>query len=202
MIIDFVTADSHFNHLSILRHCERPFLSIEDHDEALIASWNEVVSKKSTTIIIGDFAWKNADRYLGRLNGKKILILGNHDHNNQEVLRNFTKVENLWVNKQDGLQVTFCHYPMASWPGSCYPNSWHLHGHCHGRMTEHDDFRRMDCGVDVSPIRYAPIPWEFIAHKMRNKSKRIRVEESENPNQRMITNRLANEEILKGMNHG
>jgi calcineurin-like phosphoesterase family protein len=56
---------------------------LEQHDEALVDGWNSLVGKKDRTFIIGDFAWNNHKRYANRLNGKKILIAGNHDKMSQ-----------------------------------------------------------------------------------------------------------------------
>lgn len=41
----FFTSDTHFNHANIIKFCERPFGSIEEMNEALIANWNRVVGK-------------------------------------------------------------------------------------------------------------------------------------------------------------
>ena len=37
----FFTSDTHFGHRHILEFCKRPFSSIEEHDEQLIANWFE-----------------------------------------------------------------------------------------------------------------------------------------------------------------
>lgn len=36
----FFTSDTHFGHEAIIRHCGRPFASVAEMDEALIARWN------------------------------------------------------------------------------------------------------------------------------------------------------------------
>ena len=41
----FFTSDTHFKHANIIKFCERPFGSIEEMNEALIANWNRVVGK-------------------------------------------------------------------------------------------------------------------------------------------------------------
>ncbi len=38
------TADTHFGHANIIRHCDRPFASIEEMDDELIRRINERVS--------------------------------------------------------------------------------------------------------------------------------------------------------------
>jgi calcineurin-like phosphoesterase family protein len=51
------------------------------HDEKLMESWNSVVHKKDLTYILGDVTMENSDYYfqLDRLNGRKIVVMGNHD---------------------------------------------------------------------------------------------------------------------------
>ena len=62
-------------------HPLRPFTSVEEHDAALIENWNKVVTHPSDKVyVLGDVAQKKKDiENFGKLNGKKILIKGNHD---------------------------------------------------------------------------------------------------------------------------
>ena len=80
----FLTSDTHFNHLNILRYESetRPFSSIEEMNEAIIANWNSVVSPEDTVYHLGDFFMGRYDAIediLDRLNGTIKLIRGNHD---------------------------------------------------------------------------------------------------------------------------
>ena len=51
------------------------------HDEHLIDYWNRNVNKKDLTYILGDITMETDEYYyqLDRLNGRKIVVLGNHD---------------------------------------------------------------------------------------------------------------------------
>ena len=78
----FFTSDSHFGHANIIKHCNRPFSSVEEMDEHLISAWNSRVRPSDTIYILGDLIFRSTaspDSYLSRLRGKKHLILGNHD---------------------------------------------------------------------------------------------------------------------------
>ena len=80
----FFTADLHLGHANIIKHCTRPFLSSDEMDDYLISVWNSRVCSNDNIYIIGDFIFrsvKSPEDYLKRLNGKKHLILGNHDTN-------------------------------------------------------------------------------------------------------------------------
>lgn len=77
----WMTSDTHYSHKNTLRYCGRPFFTIEECDEAMIERWNSKVKPEDTVYHIGDVAMHTAPikRILPRLNGKKILIVGNHD---------------------------------------------------------------------------------------------------------------------------
>ena len=46
----------------------------------MLARWNECVAADDIVYHLGDFALASHSRYLPRLNGRKRLIVGNHDH--------------------------------------------------------------------------------------------------------------------------
>ena len=78
----FFVSDTHFAHENIIKYCNRPFKSIEEHDEALIERWNEKIDKDDIVFHLGDFAFASEEyikSILDRLNGKKYLVFGNHD---------------------------------------------------------------------------------------------------------------------------
>lgn len=45
------TSDLHLGHANILKHCARPFASIQEHDAALIARWNAKVRLDDTVYV-------------------------------------------------------------------------------------------------------------------------------------------------------
>jgi calcineurin-like phosphoesterase family protein len=176
----FMTADTHLGHDSIRRHCNRPWKTVEEMDEALIARWNFVVGKKDQVYVLGDFAmYKKIPgvdsmtqyrRAFQQLNGKKFLIKGNHDSMSREVYREcFSEVYDGILDKTiDHQRVTLCHYPMVSWNAS-YHGSWSLHGHTHNRLKEVENVLRLDVGVDNPEWNYTPVPWDILRTKMSTK---------------------------------
>lgn len=78
----FFTSDLHFGHTNILKYEDRPWDTVEEMNEGLIDNWNATVPPEGRTYVIGDFIMgKHAENLsiIKRLNGKKILIAGNHD---------------------------------------------------------------------------------------------------------------------------
>jgi calcineurin-like phosphoesterase family protein len=84
----WVTSDTHFNHENILTFTDfsgnkvRNFSSVEEMNEIMIQRWNEVVKICDKIYHLGDVffgqkTWIEAN--WKRLNGKKRLIVGNHD---------------------------------------------------------------------------------------------------------------------------
>lgn len=74
------TADLHFGHTFVAGL--RGFDSAEDHDEFMIEDINRVTHEDDILWILGDIGIRTDDETLdkvGRLNGRKMLISGNHD---------------------------------------------------------------------------------------------------------------------------
>ncbi len=79
----YFTADLHMGHEAIIRMQNRPFHNVHEMNEALIANINEQVTNEDRLYILGDIAYRietdEAENLIRRINGKKYLILGNHD---------------------------------------------------------------------------------------------------------------------------
>jgi calcineurin-like phosphoesterase family protein len=137
----YATSDLHIGHKNVLKHDNRPFKNIEEHDNTLISNWNSLISDKDTVYVLGDFFWYKdeylIDRVLQRLNGAIHIVLGNHDTKleKEPIRKRFESISPLKVIKIDKqTHLTLCHYQMATWYKSHYPGSYHLFGHSHGNM--------------------------------------------------------------------
>lgn len=78
----FITADLHIDHLKVSEL--RGFDSPAHHDSVIQKNWNKVVREDDIVYVLGDVAMGTAKeemfQKLGtRFNGRKILVLGNHD---------------------------------------------------------------------------------------------------------------------------
>ena len=83
----FFILDTHFAHTHIVTDrmgMPRPFASIEEHDETLIANWNATVRPGDTFWHLGNFCYRcsedHARSVFRRLAGRqRFLVRGNHD---------------------------------------------------------------------------------------------------------------------------
>lgn len=82
----FLCSDHHLGHQGIITFLTdtgaklRNFSTIEEHDEYIIAKHNSVVGASDRVYFLGDVTFSN--KYLPklhRMNGRKVLIKGNHD---------------------------------------------------------------------------------------------------------------------------
>jgi calcineurin-like phosphoesterase family protein len=159
----FFTSDSHFGHsnLIIKHHC-RPFSTIEEHDETLIQNYNSIIQPKDIVYCLGDFAWKDPEKYLSKLNGAWILIRGNHDPLNIYNV-GFQFVKDVYFIQIHGQYIFMSHFPHRVWNRSHY-GTWHLYGHCHNILPDYG--RSCDVGVDA--WEYKPVSFDQIKERFKN----------------------------------
>ncbi len=128
-------ADLHFDGEDIIAYDNRPFDSVEEMNASLTENWNRVVGPEDLTWILGDFCAGNAARWreiLCSLNGRKALIVGNHDPSDAvegvrdclEDIASYREIEDY------GRHVVLCHYPIPSFHDH-YLGWFHLYGHVH-----------------------------------------------------------------------
>lgn len=165
----FFTSDTHFGDPRVLRIDRRPFGTIAEHDEALIANWNETVSPEDDVWHLGDFAL-NADsarieELLSRLQGRKHLIIGNNDGPATLEARGWQSVQTYAELIINGRGVVMCHYAFRTWKNM--GRGWiDLHGHSHGRLKPQT--RQYDVGVDA--WSYRPVTLETILSAKRRRA--------------------------------
>ena len=159
------TADTHFHHAPVIKYCNRPFSSVEEMDEALIAAWNARVSKTDIVYHLGDFALAHDHRLvrktLGRLNGQKFLVRGNHDTVTVCKLGWAAPPEHITMKTVDGTQLVLCHYAMRVWPGQ-HQGAIQIYGHSHGNLPG----THASCDVGVDCWQFAPVSIEDIKARL------------------------------------
>lgn len=156
----FFTSDFHFFHKNIIKHCNRPFGSIDEMNESLISNYNSKIVHKDLVYLLGDISFGNkidTNILLKRLKGKKILIVGNHDKQwlNQENKKLFQEIYDLRMIKINKQKIVLCHFPIEYWQDKKH-DSFHFHGHLHGNFK--NPANRIDVGVDCH--NYYPMEYE------------------------------------------
>ena len=97
----YFTSDTHFGHRNILEYEKeaRPFETVEEMNEQLIANWNDTVRPKDIVFHLGDFAFGAINVPIAdRLNGYKRLVMGNHDCHSFDLYEpTFPYTLSIWV---------------------------------------------------------------------------------------------------------
>lgn len=153
------TSDSHLGHRRILElGAGRPFASLEEHDSALASNWNSVVKPTDTVLHLGDVVlgdWTAGLGLLRGLNGRKLLIPGNHDRvfsherpkRQEEGFREYSKTFDEILDEEievtlDGIRFKVSHFPITEVYISGRPDRYAdcrpaddgtgiIHGHTH-----------------------------------------------------------------------
>ncbi|KQQ11822.1 metallophosphoesterase [Methylobacterium sp. Leaf123] len=154
------TADTHWSHQAVLGPrlgLNRPFATIEAHDETLITRWNAVVRPEDTVWHLGDFCYRcpedRARAIFARLNGRRFLVRGNHDRIGARLpWDGVVDVAHVLVPNPDGTVTgVWCsHYAHRVWPRQ-HRGDLHLFGHSHGTLP--GTARSTDVGVDCFDFR-------------------------------------------------
>ena len=160
----FVTSDLHFGHKNIIQYENRPYKDIEEMDRELIKNWNDTVKTDDIVYILGDFSWYKGEKtneILKQLNGKKVLIIGNHDSNflkNKKFDRTlFEEICDYKQLKHNGKVYIMFHYPIAEHNGKM--NGYiHLYGHIHSMNIELErQLGKLCHNVGVDRNNYKPV---------------------------------------------
>lgn len=172
----FFTADNHFGHANIIRHCARPFADVREMDETLAANWNSRVGPNDEVFVVGDLFFRSENdpaQILCGLHGRKHLIVGNHDRDwmrRIDASAFFVSVSQIKEIRLDGKQIVLCHYPMLEWPGS-YHGTYLVFGHIHND-TRGEGFPfvagnpfMLNAGVDVN--RFFPVSFRELEENNR-----------------------------------
>ena len=155
----FFIADTHFHNENIIRYCNRPFANAAEMDEALINNWNSTISKQDMVFVLGDFAHRatkqNIIDLVLKLNGRKFLVLGNHDR---------VYKTSWWIKKSGFEEVSrfpiliennllLSHEPIFMNETMPYVN---VYGHVHNNDMYKDVSLHGIC-VSVERINYTPL---------------------------------------------
>lgn len=176
----YYISDTHFGHKNIINYEHRPFKCVEEMNETLIYNWNKKVKPEDDIYILGDFSSYSATnenniKILKRLNGKKHLVLGNHDSFARKPSFDKTLFESINDYREindNGRHVCLFHYPIAVYDRQHY-GSYHCYGHVHSKMhlvpeQLRKSGRAFNVGVDVN--NYEPVTLDELIERYNNQN--------------------------------
>lgn len=171
MSTTFVVSDFHFYHWNIVRYCNRKpsswtrgFLDVEEMNEFIIQTHNDIVKPGDKVINLGDFAlckfFSEVEAVFKQLNGSCMLITGNHDHHSAETRKRLNRLAFSSISDHNILfdnKVLLSHRPVDN---PRYPN---IHGHTHDKCLPD----KMYFNACVEALDYKPIPLDDILKKFK-----------------------------------
>lgn len=153
----YITSDLHFGHANILKFnpATRQFADVEHMNYQMVQMWNEIVKPEDTVYILGDVAFmkkEDATKIVKSLNGRKILIKGNHDGRlltDSKFRACFSEIHAYHETTFNGVKLCMFHYPIMEW-NNCHRGSVQLHGHLHGKPSGLEQYRVKDVSFDAT----------------------------------------------------
>lgn len=171
----FLISDIHFGHRNICLFKRedgsplRPWDDPDEMDEAMVERWNNRVGPNDIVYHLGDVVInRRCLQIIGRLNGDKRLILGNHDiFNHADYLPYFKRLHS--SIKLDNLLLT--HIPVhvdsvAHW-ARC-----NVHGHVHAQDIPNAKY----LNVSAEMIDYTPVSLEDLRALITAKSAKYAID--------------------------
>lgn len=175
----FAASDHHFMHRNIIKYTNRPFdyndpNCVRDCAKTMILKHNEIVSDDDIVLIIGDLSASLKGRtdllkqIIGKMNGNKILLRGNHDHLSDEFYKDagfLSVIGHIYIEP-----YFICHYPCLETNYNKKPEKNYIsilknlniktiiHGHIHNKKPLEDDgYKRINVSIDYEPNDFYPI---------------------------------------------
>lgn len=141
------TSDSHYGHTNICgpkvsswKSGFRNFDRVEDMNDAIVNSYNEVLGENDILYHLGDWSFGGVDnisKFRNRIKCKNIiLIYGNHDHHIRKSFRHLFKETYDFLERRIGGHLFILnHYAQRVWNKS-HHGSLHLYGHSHHSLPD------------------------------------------------------------------
>jgi len=168
----YFSSDWHYGHNNILKYSNRPFATIEEHDEYIIHMVNDI-EPESTIYFLGDLAFaKKHDEFFSQLRDDVnfVWIRGNHDkykHIKQFVENYRVSLHERYETSIQHRYIVMSHYPMYTWNHSSR-NSWLLYGHHHNGTVNPNTVGKA-LNVNFEFHNYKMWTFDEICAEMQNK---------------------------------
>lgn len=160
----WVSSDPHFGHANILKFEDKDgkkfrgdlFKDVDEMNEKILYNHNKKVAPGDIWYCLGDVYFgdaNKADALLSRMNGKKRLVIGNHDNpKSQVLLKHFEKMM-IWRNFPEK-RILMTHVPVhESTLFEFAKYDYNVHGHIH----QHESPNRNYINMSMENINYDPV---------------------------------------------
>lgn len=164
----YFISDTHFSHENIIKYCDRPFRDKTNMNIQLMKNWNDVVGENDTVLHLGDFSLslppKNFDMIYNNLNGKMVILKGNHDNHfkrffDKEKHDRWKLVEKTRFSMEiKGYKIVFSHRPVKN-ENILTQYDYNFHGHVHNNSRRISD---KHINLSLENIGYRPVSFEWI----------------------------------------
>jgi len=178
----WLISDTHFGHSNILGFRDKDdnlirgnlFSSVEEMDEYMITQWNRYVKPGDIVYHLGDLFFGNKETFLSnfkRLNGKKRLIVGNHDDIKWIAKHELFEKIMMWrMFSEFGLLLTHTPQHESTMYEGRFKNFPDTPLNVHGHIHQNPSPTPMHRCVCVEHIDYTPIHIEDVRNGIRTKS--------------------------------
>lgn len=178
----WVISDTHFLHSNILTFKDSDdrlirgsrFSSVEEMDDYMIEMWNSVVKPSDKVYHCGDVFIGDKEKFKTlwpKLNGKKNLILGNHDDAKFLASGGFFNKIQMWrIFSEFGLILSHtplheCNLLRLTNKSGKYPDDCEMFKNCHGHIHQNPSPDGNYHNVCVEMINYTPVNIEDLRIK-------------------------------------
>lgn len=171
----YIISDNHFNHWNINRYCSRGFPNLETMNNTMIKRWNTVVKPEDLVIHIGDIIFTKGESkaisdMIAKLNGRKILIKGNHDRKSYSwyLTHGFDFICERMIWEFNRKKILFIHSPHEISHNDYRTCRYIIHGHSHNKgQFLHKKKNCKIVNISVENIKYTPISLITLLNKIQ-----------------------------------
>jgi len=159
------TADLHLGHTNIIRYCQRPFSKVTEMNYYLTSKWNSVVKPTDTVFHIGDFCFGKISDYINNLQGRIILLRGNHDKE--------SPILDIRIRIKDK-EFLLTHRPEETSPGYPLCLVGHVHDKWKFKTMTFEKYKWDVCNVGVDVWNFEPTNIDNILSEYEKWKKLVR----------------------------
>ncbi len=171
----YIVSDNHFNHWNINRYCKRGYPSLDKMNSDMIAKWNRIVRPEDMVIHVGDLCFtkgesKKVAEIIKQLNGRKILVKGNHDRKSYSwyLTHGIEFICERFMWEFNNKKILFIHSPHDVDYRDLRVCNYIIHGHSHDKGNFiHTRKQCKIINVSVEHIKFTPMNLVTLLNRLK-----------------------------------